>query len=302
MTVAIGIGSIIFNICNSMVQGMVGFDGVLGLCRLWGVWGLFTFGLGVLLSAINMRMVLFYRVFITVNSTARSNSMVVNFFRKFWPFFALWTPTIVTGIVMSSLKSQQGVWLLEDQNSRDCIFANGYLYWIYAYFILSIVLSWVIYLRMRRVARVFNGFRTAIWTVVIATVALAVSIVIKFVKGSNSPWGRIAIGLTNTILLNGYIWFMFAPPVIGHIFWREQTMRDFMNTLHKDSLIVRQKRSVEMQSGQLIRSKHEFCASSTYSNRGSFNDDILKQENMEAPQFELHNPMPVFESDPRRTL
>ncbi|KAJ1892426.1 hypothetical protein LPJ66_006350 [Kickxella alabastrina] len=264
MTVAIGIGGIIFNISNSMMQGVLGFDGVIGYCKFWGSWTIFTFGLGVLLPAINMRLLLFHRVFITGNTPAFSNNDIINFFRQFWLFIVLWLPTLVTSIVISLLKGRRGAWNMEEYGLRDCTFSNGFLIWIYVYIFITVLFSWVIYLRMRRIANVFDGFRTAIWTLAICTVIFIVSVVIKLIKGSNSPWGRIVIVVTDTIMINGYTWIVFGPPIIGHIFWRKETMRSFANMLQRDNLLVQHKRGVNMVSNNYIKTEEDLRASSTY--------------------------------------
>ncbi|KAJ2355781.1 hypothetical protein GGF43_002478 [Coemansia sp. RSA 2618] len=248
ITAIIGIGGIIFNISYNMTEGMARYDGVLGICKLWGVWVMFTLGLGLVMAAINMRLVLFYRIFVTGNTYTRSASRFKNFFRRFWPFFALWSPTIITSIVICALPGRQGAWLLEDHGLRACNFSYGYTYWIYAYFAAQIVLSWVLYLRMRKVAQAFNGFRVAIWTLLIFTTILLSSMIINIIKGANKSWGRITIALINVVMMTGYIWLILGPPVLGHIFWREHAMRNFMNSLHKDALIAQQTRAVDMQS------------------------------------------------------
>ncbi|KAJ1723794.1 hypothetical protein LPJ53_001911 [Coemansia erecta] len=278
ITVTVGIGGIIFNISNNLVQGMAKYQGVLGVCDFWGAWVIFTFGLGMFLSSLNMRLVLFYRVFVTGNTLTRTNSKLFNFFRRFWPFFAFWAPTLISSIVITALKGPRGAWLLEDHGLRACTFSDGYLYWIYAYFAAMIVISWILYLRMRKVAQAFNGFRMAIWTLIIFSLTLLISMIINIIKGSNESWGRIAIAVSNMVLINGYIWLILGPPVIGHIFWREQTMRHFMNTLHKDSLIAQQTRGMELNTQIYGISDNDVYAHSSYGQGESFAENILQSE------------------------
>ncbi|KAJ2368076.1 hypothetical protein H4S01_001795 [Coemansia sp. RSA 2610] len=248
ITVTIGVGGIIFNISYNLVQGMAEYRGVLGVCKLWIGWVMFTLGMGMFMSAINMRLILFYRIFVTGNVLKRSNSHIINFLRRFWPFFAMWAPTLVTSIVVTILSGPRGAWLLRDHGLQACDFSYGLTYWIYAYFAALIIMSWVLYLRMRKVAQAFNGFRMAIWTLLIFTTILISSMVINIIKGSNSSWGRIVIALINVVFMTGYIWLIFGPPVVGHIFWREQTMRNFMNSLHKDAIVAQQTRGVDLHS------------------------------------------------------
>ncbi|KAI7834611.1 hypothetical protein BX661DRAFT_175196 [Kickxella alabastrina] len=303
ITITIAIGGIVFNISNNIAQGMAMYNGALGACRFWGAWVLFTFGLAVFLSAIYMRLVLFYRVFISGSTKARTENKTVGFFRKFWPFFAMWSPALITSIVITSLKGPQGIWLLEDHGLRACAFSDGYLMWIYVYFLIMIIASWVLYFRMRKIANAFNGFRMAIWTIVVSTIVLVVSMVLNLTKGSNSPWGRIAIALTNMAMLNGYIWMILGPPVIGHMFWRERTMRSFMNTLHKDSLVAQQTRSVEMEAFAHDKLENNHQPNSIYDQGNLFADDINQHEmKMEGSQFEFQDPLPVFITDTQRML
>ncbi|KAJ2724553.1 hypothetical protein GGI07_001900 [Coemansia sp. Benny D115] len=247
ITVLIGLGGIIFNVSYNLVQGMAKYEGVLGKCKAWGAWVMFTFGLAMCTASINMRLVLFYRIFVTGNAQYCKNR-VKCFVRRFWPLFMLWFPSVISSLVVSTLRGPRGTWLLEDHGLRACTFSDGYLYWIYAYFAAMIVLSWILYFRMRKVAQAFNGFRMAIWTLVIFSLILIISMVINIIKASNESWGRIVIALTNMVLINGYIWLIFGSPVIGHMFFREQTMRKFMNTLHKDSLIAQQTRGMDLNT------------------------------------------------------
>ncbi|KAJ2776123.1 hypothetical protein GGI18_004410 [Coemansia linderi] len=278
ITVAIGIGGIIFNISNNLVQGMARYEGFLGVCKFWGAWVLLTFGLAVFLSSMNMRLVLFYRIFVTGNTYIRPKFSVTNFFRRFWPLIAIWSPSFISSIVISSISGPRGAWLLEDHGLRACDFSEEYLYWIYAYFAAQIVLSWILYFRMRKVAKVFNGFRMAIWTLLIFTATLLISMVINIIEGSNYPWGRIAIALSNMILINGYLWLILGPPVIGHLFWREQTMRNFMNSLHKDSLIAQQTRAHGLHARLYGMPDVDAFSSSPYSNH-DVDDSFIDNEN-----------------------
>ncbi|KAI9504218.1 hypothetical protein GGI25_002456 [Coemansia spiralis] len=266
ITVTIGIGGIIFNISNNLVQGMAKYQGVLGVCDFWGAWIIMTFGVGPFLSAVNMRLVLFYRVFVTGNTYSHTNSRLINFTRRFWPLFVLWLPSLISSIVVTALSGPRGTWLLEDHGLRACDFSYGYLYWIYAYFAAQIVLSWILYLRMRNVAKAFNGFRIALWTLVVFSGLLVVNMVINIVKGSNTSWGRIAIAMANMVLINSYLWFILGVPVLGHLFWREQTMRTFMNNLHKDALIAQQTRAFGLESQVYGMSENEIYAHSSYGN------------------------------------
>ncbi|KAJ2755660.1 hypothetical protein GGI19_001454 [Coemansia pectinata] len=287
ITVSIGIGGIIFNVSNNLVQGMARYDGVLGICKFWGGWVLTTFGAGVFLSSMNMRLVLFYRIFVTGNTYIRPKFSIANFFRRYWPLLAMWAPTFISSIVISSLTGPHGAWLLEDHGLRACDFSEEYLYWIYAYFAAQIVLSWVLYFRMRKVAKAFNGFRMAIWTLLIFTAILLISMVINIIKGSNYPWGRIAIALSNMLLINGYLWLILGPPVIGHLFWREQTMRNFMNSLHKDSLIAQQTRAHGLHTQLYGMSESDVFSSSNYGNNDVDDSFIDNQNNPE------RKPVPV---------
>ncbi|KAJ2889336.1 hypothetical protein IWW38_004775, partial [Coemansia aciculifera] len=165
-----------------------------------------------------------------------------------------------------------------DHGLRACDFSEGYLYWIYVYFLVQIILSWVLYLRMRKVAKAFNGFRMAIWTLVIFTSALLINMVINIIEGSNYPWGRITIALANMILINGYLWLILGIPVVGHLFRREQTMRTFINNLHKDSLVAQQTRMHGMQSQLYGMSDND-----VYDNSADDNDASLKFISPTAP-------------------
>lgn len=242
ISVILGLGGIIYCISNNIIQGMAEYNGFLGVCDFWGAWGMFTLGIGVLMSAINTRLILFYRIFITGKSSNANGSAVLKFIKKFWPFFVMWSPTLITSIVITCLKGRRGAWLVEDHGLRVCFFSNEYMYWAIVYLGIQFIVSWILYFRMRKVAKTFTGFRMAVWTLVIFTIILVVGIIIQFTNGFDHPWGRILSALVNTVLINIYTMHIFASPVFGHMFRREQTLRNFMNSLHKDALIAKQVR------------------------------------------------------------
>ncbi|KAJ2889659.1 hypothetical protein IWW38_004579, partial [Coemansia aciculifera] len=125
ITVSIGVGGIIFNVTMNLVQGMARYDGFLGECKFWGAWVLMTCGICVLLSSLNMRLVLFYRVFVSGNTYNRPRFTVANFCRRYWPLLAMWSPGFISSIVISALQGHRGAWLLEDHGLRACDFSEG---------------------------------------------------------------------------------------------------------------------------------------------------------------------------------
>ncbi|KAJ2862526.1 hypothetical protein GGI22_002167 [Coemansia erecta] len=104
---------------------------------------------------------------------------------------------------------------------------------------------------------------------------LIINMVINIVQGSNSSWGRIVIALCNMVFFNGYIWFILGVPVLGHMFWREQNMRTFMNSLHKDALIAQQTRAFGLESQVYGVSENELYAHFSYGNE-ELGDNIRK--------------------------
>ncbi|KAJ2726578.1 hypothetical protein GGI07_000520 [Coemansia sp. Benny D115] len=167
-----------------------------------------------------------------------------------------------------------------------------------------IVLSWVLYLRMRSIAQAFNGFRMAIWTLIIFSLVLIISMIINIIKGSNESWGRIVIALTNMVLLNGYIWLILGPPVIGHMFFRERTMRKFMNTLHKDSLIAQQNRGVELNTEIYGISDNDVYGPSGYANESTYATDnmFFLGQKTESSNYDFRSPSPAHTTNTKRLM
>ncbi|KAJ1932636.1 hypothetical protein FBU59_006304 [Linderina macrospora] len=62
------------------------------------------------------------------------------------------------------------------------------------------------------------------------------------VGGTIYAWGRIASAFINTAMLNSYFLLILAPPVFGHIFHREKTLRKFLDALHSDGLVAQEAR------------------------------------------------------------
>ncbi|KAI8322058.1 hypothetical protein GQ54DRAFT_311212 [Martensiomyces pterosporus] len=113
----------------------------------------------------------------------------------------------------------------------------------------QILVAWGFYFRMRGIAKAFNEFRMAIWTLLFFTVVLLCDIIINCVGGSVYEWGRVTLCVVNTILLNMHFWLILGPPIYGHIFKREETLKKFLEEMHEDGLIARQARlgNVHMQ-------------------------------------------------------
>ncbi|KAJ1956038.1 hypothetical protein GGI12_005414 [Dipsacomyces acuminosporus] len=240
ITAGIGIGSTIFNISYNVVSGMVGYEGWLSYCRLWTGWFQVTLGLGIFQSLINMRLIIYYRVFNTRKTHAYSRFTVRKFLRRFWPFFVLWFPSLLSTIMIYALPDTFSARSVRDDGVLTCDFNFNYLYWVFSYYAAQVIISWVLYFRMRGVAKAFNEFRTALATIVIFTLIFLANVIINCVGGTIHMWGRVALAFINMVLFNSYFWLILGPPVFGHIFSRESTYRRFLDDMHQDGLIAQE--------------------------------------------------------------
>ncbi|KAI8322057.1 hypothetical protein GQ54DRAFT_297591 [Martensiomyces pterosporus] len=198
ITTGIGIGGIIFNFSFNVSIGMIGYKGWYEPCRLW----------------------------------------IMKFLRRWWPFFALWFPTLLSSILVQALPDTWSIRSILDHGTRTCDFNFNYLYWVFVYFGVQILIAWGFYFRMRSIAKAFNEFRMAIWTLLFFTVVLLCDIIINCMKGSVYSWGRITLCLVNTILFNMHFWLILGPPIYGHIFKREETLKKFLAEMHEDGLLA----------------------------------------------------------------
>ncbi|KAI8325055.1 hypothetical protein GQ54DRAFT_295690 [Martensiomyces pterosporus] len=240
ITGGIGIGGIIFNFSFNVTLGMIGYKGWYEPCRLWSAWLWFTFGMGFILSFVNLRLVFYYRIFISRKTHTYEKFTVLKFLRRWWPFFLLWSPTLVSSILAEILPDTWTIRSIIDHGTRTCDFNFNYVYWVFTYMGVQILVAWGFYFRMRSIAKAFNEFRMAIWTLIFFTVVLVCDVLINCLKGSVYSWGRITLCLVNTILLNMHFWLILGPPIYGHIFKREETLKKFLAEMHEDGLLAQQ--------------------------------------------------------------
>ncbi|KAI8325056.1 hypothetical protein GQ54DRAFT_295691 [Martensiomyces pterosporus] len=242
ITSGIGIGSTIFNVSYNVVNGMVGYQGWLEYCRMWSGWFMVTLGLGMFQSFINLRLIIYYRVFISRRTHAYSHFTVRKFLRRYWPFFALWFPSLLSSIVIYVLPSKMSARSVLDKGVRTCDFDFNYIYWIFAYYAAQVIVSWVLYFRMRRIAKAFNEFRTALATLLIFTAIFAMNLIVNLAGGTVHMWGRVTLAFSNALLFNSYFWLILGPPIVGHMFSRDASYRKFLAEMHEDGLIAQEAR------------------------------------------------------------
>ncbi|KAJ1963939.1 hypothetical protein GGI12_001737 [Dipsacomyces acuminosporus] len=242
ISAGIGIGSLVYNFAYNVTLGMVGYGGWYQPCRLWSAWLMFTFGMGVVLSFISLRLIFYYRIFITRRTHIHDRFTMWGFCRRWWPFFALWAPTLLSSIVAQALPASFSIRSIVDHGIRTCDFNFNYLYWVFAYFAAQMLVAWGLYFRMRKIAKAFNEFRTAIWTLILYTIVLVSNIGINCAGGTVHTWGRITLCLINTIMFNMHYWMITLPPIFGHIFRREETLKRFIDEMHEDGLVAKQAR------------------------------------------------------------
>ncbi|ORX70866.1 hypothetical protein DL89DRAFT_315550 [Linderina pennispora] len=236
----IGLGSTIFNVSFNILNGMMGFEGVLGYCRFWTAWMMSTLGLGLFLSPMNMRLIIYYRVFVTRRTHSYTHFTVAKFLRRYWPLFVLWMPVVASSIVASVLPAHKTVQLVVDHGLNTCHNNFSFLYFIFAYFAAQVLVAWGLYLRMRKIAKAFNEFRLALWTLLIFTAIFVLNLAVMLAQGTVYPWGRIFLAFANMVLFNSYFWTILGPPIYGHIFRREATLRRFMDDMHEDGILAQQ--------------------------------------------------------------
>ncbi|KAI8321292.1 hypothetical protein GQ54DRAFT_325137 [Martensiomyces pterosporus] len=236
----IGFSITVYNISYNLSDGMLGYGGPLSHCRLWSGWFMMTFGLGMTVSLMNMRLILYYRVFMTRRTHSYKHFTVKKFARRFWPFFVLWSPALLTSIIIYIIPKRFSTYMIEDRSVAACDFNNGYLYWTEAYLAVQVIFSWLLYFRMRRIAKAFNEFRMAIWLLIIFTIPFITNLIILIVDNAAYPRDRIAMAFVNMSIINLYYWLIIIPPVYGHMFDRETTLAKFQENMHADGLIAEQ--------------------------------------------------------------
>ncbi|KAI8322086.1 hypothetical protein GQ54DRAFT_324461 [Martensiomyces pterosporus] len=242
LTSGIGLSITLYNIAYNITDGMMGYEGALSHCRLWSGWIMMTFGLGLAVSLYNMRLILYYRVFVTRQTFSYTHFTLRKFLKRFWPLFALWSPALVTSVVICIIPPRFSTFPIVDNDVPACDFNNAYSYWTVAYLAVQFVFSWLLYFRMRRIAKAFNEFRMALWLLLIFTIPFVINGVILFVDNAAYPRDRIILALVNTLITNLYYWLIILPPVFGHMFSRKWTLMNFLADMEEDGLVAEEAR------------------------------------------------------------
>ncbi|ORX70867.1 hypothetical protein DL89DRAFT_315548 [Linderina pennispora] len=242
ISAGMGLGMTMFCVSFNIISGMIGFEGALGMCRFWTTWMMTVFGLALFQSLINMRLIVYYRVFITQQTHSYKQFTIRKFLRRYWPFFAMWLPMVITAIVAFILPARLTVELVVDHGLNACHNNFSFLYFIIAYIVAQDIVAWVLYFRMRSVAKAFNEFKLALGTIVLFTAFVVLITALMVSQALVYSWGRIFIAFSNAILLNSYFLLILCPPIYGHMFKREECMRRFMDEMHQDGIVAQQAR------------------------------------------------------------
>ncbi|ORX74281.1 hypothetical protein DL89DRAFT_289878 [Linderina pennispora] len=241
LTSGIAIGSMVFSVSFSLADGMVGFYGIGRHCFFWVGWMLTCCGLGIFLSFMNMRLVVYYRVFIT-RKTYRSKRCDLRLFvLHWWPLVVFWLPAFIIVTIGQLLpETQTARIVIADDGTLAYKYNYPYLSAAYTYFAVMIIIAWAMYFRMRSVAKAFNEFRMAVWTLSLFTLLLVLNIGIMVPNGMSQLWGRVMLAFCNTILLNSYTWLILGKPIFGHMFRRKEMLRDHLETMYTDGIVAQQ--------------------------------------------------------------
>ncbi|KAJ1932759.1 hypothetical protein FBU59_006261 [Linderina macrospora] len=132
--------------------------------------------------------------------------------------------------------------LVLDHGLKACHNNFSFLYFIYGYVLAQDIVAWVLYFRMRSVAKAFNEFKLALSTLLIFTAFIVILFAVMMSQGAVYSWGRILLAFSNTTLLNLYLFLILCPPIYGHMFKREECLRKFMDEMHQDGIIAQQAR------------------------------------------------------------
>ncbi|KAJ1959554.1 hypothetical protein GGI12_004278 [Dipsacomyces acuminosporus] len=240
ITTGIGIGGIVYNFAFNVCLGIIGYKGWYQPCRVWGAWLFFTLGMGLILSLVNTRLVFYYRIFISRRTHVYKHFTLWKFIRRWYPFFIFWLPTLFSSILVEVIPDTFSVRSILDHGVRTCDWNFNYLYWVFTYYGAQIVVAWCLYFRMRKIAKAFNEFSMAMWTLLFYTIVLTCMISINCAKGSVYAWGRISQCIINAVLFNMHYWLITIPPIVGHIFYREKALKKFLSEMHEDGLIAQQ--------------------------------------------------------------
>ncbi|KAJ1956906.1 hypothetical protein EC988_001104, partial [Linderina pennispora] len=204
LTSGIAIGSMVFSVSFSLADGMVGFYGVERHCLFW------RFDL---------------RLFVL----------------HWWPLVVFWLPAFIIVAVGQLLPEIQTARIvIADDGTLACKYNYPYLSAVYTYFAVMIIIAWAMYFRMRSVAKAFNEFRMAVWTLSLFTLLLMLNIGVMVPSGMSQLWGRVMLAFCNTILLNSYTWLILGKPIFGHMFRRKEMLRDLLETMYTDGIVAQQ--------------------------------------------------------------
>ncbi|ORX70873.1 hypothetical protein DL89DRAFT_315556 [Linderina pennispora] len=219
---------------------MAGYEGIFSHCKLWSAWMMLALGLGVMLPAMVLRLILYYRVFILKSSGTGQDNILVKHARVYWPFYILWSPLLCACIVAEILPGNQTIDYVDIGGAHVCMMAPAMSYFVISYYCFLALLACALYIRMRSVAKVFNEFKLGLWIVATFLINCTLDLAVVFTGSAKFAWGRIVPTILYLLTYNGYFWLIIGPPIFNHIFRREAALREIIDIMHEDGILAQQ--------------------------------------------------------------
>ncbi|KAJ1940175.1 hypothetical protein EC988_007110, partial [Linderina pennispora] len=239
VTSLIGLGSTFFNVSYGPVSGSSGYSGIFSNCYFWLAWAFQLFGLGILHSALLLRLIVYYRVFIRRTSFRRSGNRLANFWHKYWPFFLILFPYLFSTILSHALKDKFAVITMEVFGTKICTYTESVAYYLIGYYYILVLVGLFLYLSMRKVAKAFNEFKLALWTVTTFALNVIVETALLFTGSSIYAWGRLLPTILLFVTYQTHFYCIILVPIYNHIFRREDAVKELLDDMRQDGILAK---------------------------------------------------------------
>ncbi|KAJ1950977.1 hypothetical protein FBU59_000423, partial [Linderina macrospora] len=172
-------------------------------------------------------------------SFKRSGNGLANFWHKYWPFFLILFPYLFSTILSHALKDKFAVITMEVFGTKICTYTESVAYYLLGYYYLLVLVGLFLYLSMRKIAKAFNEFKLALWTVTTFVLNVTVETALLFTGSSIYAWGRLLPTILLFLTYQTHFYCIILVPIYNHMFRREEAVKELLDDMRQDGILAK---------------------------------------------------------------
>jgi len=217
------ISSLFWYVGTLHMTGFLGYDFILKVCPIWGVWFLLIFGITLFLLILTFRLYSLYQMHIQSKS--------VRIWGRILPALFLYAPILLLGVFSLAEPDWTDTY---DQDSKQCQMTFWMKVVVLVLLTIMILALGGLILRLRKIPRNRLELKETIVGGMSATTALICTGLLMLTPLQKTLTGTATLISINAIATNIYFWAVFFKPITGRLFRRDAYLQEFYTHLHEE--------------------------------------------------------------------